>query len=174
MSSRITITVAGEPQSQDRRTRQLRTKDGRVFSGTYLLAETCEWREKILFAARRHPDFPRDPWDGPIRVSIEAFFPRPKAMCAKKHPRGAIRKNTKPDADNLVKAVLDALTPPRAKRVTTEAERAVLRKGYMWIDDGQVHLGTVDRWYHGIDAGPGVIITIERIGEAKAMEVERE
>lgn len=174
MTTSLTITVAGEPQSQDRRTRQLRAKDGRVFSGTYLLPQTRKWREAILLAARRHPDFPRDPWDGPVRVSIEAFFPRPKAMCAKKYPPGEIRKNTKPDADNLVKAVLDALTPPRAKRVTTEAERAVLRKGYMWVDDGQVHLGTVDRWYHGIDAGPGVIITIERIGEAKAMEVEHE
>ena len=167
MTSRLIITVPGEPQSQDRRTRQLRTKDGRVFSGTYLLAETREWREKILATARRHPDFPREPWDGPIRVSIEAFFPRPKALNTRKHPRGEIRKNTKPDADNLVKAILDALTPPRAKRVTSEAERNVLRKGYLWIDDGQVHLGPVDRWYHAIDAGPGVIITVERIGEAK-------
>ena len=166
MTSRLVISVPGEPKSQDRRTRQLRTKDGRVFSGTYLLPETRKWRESILAAARRHPDFPREPWDGPIRVSIEAFFPRPKAMCAKKYPPGEIRKNTKPDADNLVKAVLDALTPPRAKRVTTEAERAVLRKGYMWIDDGQVHLGRVDRYYHATgDAGPGVIITIERIKE---------
>lgn len=165
MTSRLVITVPGEPQSQDRRTRQLRTKGGRVFSGTYLLPETRKWREAILLAARRHPEFPREPWNGPFRVSIEALFPRPKAMNAKKYPRDAIRKNTKPDADNLVKAVLDALTPPRAKRVTTEAERAVLRKGYMWVDDGQVHLGTVDRWYHGIDAGPGVIITIERIKE---------
>ena len=167
MTSSITITVEGEPQSQDRRTRQLRARDGRVFSGTYLLAKTREWREKILATARRHPDFPREPWDGPVRVSIEAFFPRPKAMCAKKYPAGEIRKNTKPDADNLVKAILDALTPPRAKRVTSEAERNVLRKGYLWIDDGQVHLGPVDRWYHAIDAGPGVIITVERIGEAK-------
>lgn len=165
MSDRITITVAGEPQSQDRRTRQLRAKDGRQFAGTYLLPQTRKWREAILFAARRHPEFPRDPWDGPVRVSIEAFFPRPKAMHAKKYPRDAIRKNTKPDADNLVKAVLDALTPPRAKRVTTEEQRAVLRKGYLWIDDGQVHLGAVDRWYHAVDAGPGVIITVERIKE---------
>ncbi|MBL8757514.1 MAG: RusA family crossover junction endodeoxyribonuclease [Phycisphaerae bacterium] len=165
MTTRLVITVPGKPASQDRRTRQLRAKDGRQFAGTYLLPQTRKWREKILFAARRHPDFPREPWEGPIRVSIEAFFQRPKAMHAKKYPTDAIRKNTKPDADNLVKAVLDALTPPRAKRVTTEAERAVLRKGYMWLDDGQVHLGPVDRWYAAIDAGPGVIITVERIKE---------
>ena len=168
MTSSITITVAGEPQSQDRRTRQLRTKDGRVFSGTYLLAETREWREKILATARRHPDFPREPWEGPIRVSIEAFFPRPKAMCAKKYPPGEIRKNTKPDADNLVKAILDALTPPRAKRITSDAERNILRKGYLWIDDGQVHLGRVDRYYTAMYAFPGVIITVERIVEVRS------
>ena len=166
MTSRLIITVPGEPQSQDRRTRQLRARDGRTFTGTYLLPETRKWREAILAAARRHPDFPREPWHGPVRVSIEAFFERPKYMMAKKFGDGPIRKNTKPDADNLVKAVLDALTPPRAKRVTTEAERAVLRKGYTWIDDGQVHLGRVDRYYHATgDAGPGVIITIERIKE---------
>jgi Holliday junction resolvase RusA-like endonuclease len=161
----ITITVSGEPQSQDRRTRQLRTKDGRVFSGTYLLPETRRWREAILCAARRHPDFPREPWQGPVRVSIEAFFERPCYMQAKKFGDGPIRKNSKPDADNLVKAVLDALTPPRPKRVTSKAEREVLRKGYMWEDDGQVHLGPVDRYYAAREAGPGVIITIERIAE---------
>jgi len=166
MTSRLVITVPGEPRSQDRRTRQLRAKDGRVFSGTYLLPETRAWREAILAAARRHPDFPRAPWEGPVRVSIEAFFPRPKALYAKKHPPGEIRKNSKPDADNLVKAVLDALTPPRPTRVTTEAQRKVLRIGYLWIDDGQVHLGPVDRWYHAVESGPGVIITIEKIEEA--------
>jgi len=165
VSDAITIVVSGEPQSQDRRTRQLRTKDGRVFSGTYLLPETRRWREAILAAARRHPAFPRDPWEGPVRVSIEAFFERPAYMRAKKYGDGTIRKNTKPDSDNLVKAVLDALTPPRPKRVTSKAERAVLRKGYMWQDDGQVHLGTVDRYYAARAAGPGVLITIERIAE---------
>ena len=165
MTTILTITVPGEPQSQDRRTRQLRAKDGRQFSGTYLLPQTRKWRETILAAARRHPDFPHDPWDGPVRVSIEAFFERPKYMMAKKFGDGPIRKNSKPDADNLVKAVLDALTPPRPKRVTSEAERAVLRKGYMWEDDGQVHLGPVDRYYASRTAGPGVIITISRIEE---------
>ena len=165
MTDRLTITVPGEPKSQDRRTRQLRAKDGRTFSGTYLLTQTRKWREAVLAAARRHPDFPRDPWEGPVRVSIEAFFERPRYMRAKKFGDSAIRKNTKPDADNLVKAVLDALTPPRPKRVTSEVERAVLRKGYMWEDDGQVHLGPVDRWYAAREAGPGVIITIERITE---------
>lgn len=165
MTTLLTITVPGEPQSQDRRTRQLRAKDGRQFAGTYLLPQTRKWREAILLVARRHPDFPHDPWDGPVRVSIEAFFERPKYMMAKKFGDGPIRKNSKPDADNLVKAVLDALTPPRPKRVTSEAERAVLRKGYMWEDDGQVHLGPVDRYYASRTAGPGVIITISRIEE---------
>ena len=171
MTTTLVITVSGEPQSQDRRTRQLRARDGRTFTGTYLLPETRKWREAILAAARRHPDFPREPWHGPVRVSIEAFFERPKYMMAKKFGDGPIRKNSKPDADNLVKAVLDALTPPRPKRATTkeqrlrEAERAVLRKGYMWEDDGQVHLGPVDRYYASRTAGPGVIITISRIEE---------
>jgi len=63
VTDRLTITVPGEPQSQDRRTRQLRAKDGRQFAGTYLLTQTRKWREAILFAARRHPDFPREPWE---------------------------------------------------------------------------------------------------------------
>ena len=165
MTSRLVITVPGEPKSQDRRTRQLRTKGGRVFSGTYLLAETREWREKILFAARRHPDFPREPWDGPVRVSIEAFFERPKYLHAKKHPRGEIRKSLRPGADDRGEGVVGGPRCSRAQRVTTDEQRAVLRKGYLWIDDGQVHLGPVDRYYAAVDSGPCVIITAERITE---------
>lgn len=45
------------------------------------------------------------PWTGPVEVSIVAVFPRPQ-----KHRRKSrARKTSKPDCDNIEKAVLDGL-----------------------------------------------------------------
>lgn len=168
MTERLEIVVGGEPRAQDRRTRTIRRADGSAFAGTYLLTSTREWRRAILRAARNTPGFPAEPWTGPVRVTIEAFFERTKELLRPRWPDGQIRKNSKPDADNLVKAALDALTPPRPKRgIANEAIRAASRRGYLWLDDGQVHLGPVDRWYAARGCAPGVIITAERIREGE-------
>lgn len=167
-ATRLEIHVAGTPEAQDRRTCERKRRDGTTFAGTYLLKSTREWRRSVLWAARRTPGFPDEPWDGPVRVSIEAFFDRTKELLRPRCPDRPIRKNSKPDADNLVKAILDALTPPRLKRgITNEQIRAASRRGYLWIDDGQVHLGPVDRWYAARGCGPGVIVTVERIREGE-------
>ena len=58
---------------------------------------------------------------GPVCVSISFVFTRPQTTYRKRKPRGREPKTTKPDADNLAKAVLDALN------------------GVAWIDDRQVY-----------------------------------
>ena len=58
---------------------------------------------------------------GPVRVSISFVFTRPQTTYRKREPRGREPKVTKPDADNLAKAVLDALN------------------GVAWLDDRQVY-----------------------------------
>lgn len=133
----------------------------------YTPKETTRWRQGVLLAARTTDGFPSEPWDGAVRITLDAYFERPKSMMSNRFPDGPIRRNSKPDSDNLVKAVLDALTPPKVKRkgnaVIDEANRQAARRGYLWIDDGQVHLGHVDRWYAAKGCGPGVIIVAERI-----------
>lgn len=48
--------------------------------------------------------------DQAIGVYITAVFPRPKTMVYKTKPMPRIRKKTKPDNDNLEKAIWDAMS----------------------------------------------------------------
>lgn len=169
---RLVITAPGLPVAQARhRDRVIQAKSGRAFVQRYTPKETMAWRRNVLLAARQTPGYPGEPWTGAVRLSMEAFFERPQRLMTRSSPVGAIRKNTTPDADNLVKAVMDALTPPKLKltgnQAIDEAARQSNLRGFLWIDDGQVHLGTVDRWYAARDCGPGVIITVERISEGE-------
>lgn len=168
LTQSLTIVVPGEPVPQDRRVVPRKTRAGKVYFGTLLNRKTHDWRQKILRAARATPGFPEEPWTGAVRLTINAHFPRTKEQMRKSAPDGPIRKNTKPDADNITKSVCDALAPPRMKRrCDNEAIRAAYKRGYLWHNDSQVHLGPVDRWHHAKDAGPGIIIQVERIPEGR-------
>jgi len=48
--------------------------------------------------------------DFPVRVDILAVFKRPKRLSRKKDPQGMLWKSSRPDSDNVRKAVLDALS----------------------------------------------------------------
>jgi Holliday junction resolvase RusA-like endonuclease len=49
------------------------------------------------------------PLDGPVSVGILALFPRPQRMIWKRKPMDREPYCQKPDTDNVVKAVLDAM-----------------------------------------------------------------
>lgn len=89
-------------------------------------------------------------WDGaprtePARVAIDAVFSRPKRLMRRKDPQERIVHSSKPDADNVAKAVLDAMK-----------KAGVLR------DDAQVHDLAVRKWYAARDEGPRVEIAMWR------------
>ena len=65
---------------------------------------------------------------GPIRIEVNAWMPRPKATTWKTKPMPAYPHTGKPDADNILKAVLDA-----CNRVA-------------WSDDAQVYFAIVTKW----------------------------
>jgi Holliday junction resolvase RusA-like endonuclease len=71
-----------------------------------------------LAYAKRTSDGPAD---GPLTVSITFIMPRPKHKVWKQKPMPRYCHIKKPDLDNLVKAVLDALN------------------GLAWRDDAQIH-----------------------------------
>ena len=76
----------------------------------------------------------------PLQIEINAIHKRPKRLMRKKDPKTRIIKDTKPDIDNIVKAVLDGL------------------KGY--FDDKQVHQLTASKQYCGIDEQPKIEVII--------------
>lgn len=117
----IQFEVHGTPKGQPRPRAFALNGRARVFDpGT---AE-C-WKTQIAIAAKAV--LPSTPYDGPLKVSINFSFVRPKGHYGKRKGTLYLRNDApfqhtgKPDLDNLEKAVLDALTTLG-----------------MWHDDAQV------------------------------------
>lgn len=132
--------VNGTPKAQPRARATMRGGHAGVFDpGT-----AAEWKARVALAAR--PYRPDQPIAGPVAVTIDLFFPRPKRLCRARDPHGRIRHTAKPDRDNCEKAILDALT----------------QDGW-FRDDSQVCAGAVSKWYHEIGGRPGAVIVIEEL-----------
>ena len=81
------------------------------------------------------------PLEGPIEVTLVAYWPSKKPD-RKKHPRPAELKTTKPDADNISKAVLDGLN------------------GIAFRDDAQIVRLAVEKWHAAQGDAPRVEVEI--------------
>lgn len=137
---RASFRAYGIPKAQPRARATMRGGH----AGVYDPGTAAEWKSIVVFAARALR--PGEFLDGPLSVTIDLFFPRPKRLCRARDPQGRIRHTAKPDRDNCEKAILDALT----------------QDGW-FRDDSQVCAGEVRKWYHEIGGRPGVEITIEEL-----------
>lgn len=69
-------------------------------------------------------------WSSPLRLSVQFVFPRPKRLNRKRDPDYRLPMVGTPDVDNLLKAVLDALS------------------SVVWEDDRQVYqVSDLSKWY---------------------------
>ena len=91
----ITITLKGTPVPKGRP----RFGNGRA----YTPKRTKDY-ESALKALIKEQDI-----QGPIEVTLLAIFPRPQRLMPKKYHDGLIKHTKRPDLDNIIKAVLDAL-----------------------------------------------------------------
>jgi Holliday junction resolvase RusA-like endonuclease len=107
----IRFFVKCEPRGKQR-ARVLRS--GR----SYTPKETVDLERLIAWECRRAMGGMK-PLEGPLWLSVIAYFPYPKGW-SKKQCRGIMYKTSKPDIDNMVKLVKDSLN------------------GVAWIDDAQV------------------------------------
>lgn len=104
------------------------------------------WKSQIAIAAK--PFIPDSPIEVPLYVRMEFYFPRPKGHYRTGKRSSELRESapgyhtSKPDIDNAMKAVLDALTELRFWRDDSLVCDSRARKLY---DDGR---------------GPGCIIEI--------------
>lgn len=80
----------------------------------------------------------------PLAVHVRAFWP---ALKASKAGTPALWKKTRPDADNVLKAVLDA------------------GDGLLWSDDGQVARMTVEKFYAAKEDDARVEVFVSLIEE---------
>jgi len=146
----LNVFVRGIPKPQPR-PRAFARRMGATFVARVYDAGTAEsWKGAVAIALK--PFLPPIPHDGPLSVSIDFFFPRPKCLSRKKDPIGYIPHAGRPDRDNLEKATTDAMT----------------QLGF-WKDDGQVCAGEVRKFYVGMsewDCTSGARIVVKRMGAA--------
>lgn len=131
---KVTFTIPGAPQGKAR---------PRVTShGTFTPKKTKDYERQVIAQYRAQCggiEFE----DRAISVSILALYQVPQSkskLIKSKMLDGSIRPKVKPDADNLAKAVLDALN------------------GIAYKDDAQIVELTVQKWY---SASPAVHVMIE-------------
>lgn len=140
----LDLFIPGIPKAQPR-PRAFARRIGNKFMARVYDAGTAEaWKSCIAIVV--NPVKPVSPVEGPVRLTIDFFLPRPDRLCRKKDPPAAILHTGKPDRDNLEKAVCDALTQIG-----------------VWKDDGQVCSGEVRKFYHAIGNRPGAQVRIESL-----------
>lgn len=143
----IQFYAVGEPKGQPRPRAFARKMGNQVIARVYEGGTAEGWKSQIAVAAKEH--LPAAPIEFPVTLHLEFYFPRPRS-----HYRTGKRANelrddfpgyhTKaPDADNLAKAVMDALSVLRMWRDDAQVAHLIVRKLY---DDGR---------------GPGCIISIK-------------
>lgn len=165
MSTIIEFEVPGQVMAQPRARAQVVHRVGRkAFAHIYTPDTARAWRERVLWSARQAVGFPSDPWSGTVLITIDAMFERDAERQQARYPDEAFLMDETPDHDNVAKAIMDALSPPRSKRgIKNEAILRGLRRGYLWIDDRQAHCGHVLRWWAPRGYGPGAIVTAQHI-----------
>lgn len=122
----IQFTVYGEPIAQARP--KATTINGHV--RMYDPKKSSDFKDYVKLVASENA--PESLLDGPLDMRVQIYRPIPKSLSKRKSEQaeqGLIRPTTKPDVDNYIKAVKDAL------------------KNVIWKDDSQVVDLTVSKWY---------------------------
>lgn len=136
--------VAGLPKGQPRPKAYNRGKH----AGVYDPGTADGWKDYVRSAARRVA--PKQPMQGPVALRMIVNFPRPKAHLRKDgrlRPGAPIFHTSKPDSDNVAKAVMDAIT----------------NLGTYWRDDAQVARLDIQKRY--TVGAPGALIVITEMEE---------
>lgn len=140
MTDRIEICVRGEPKATPRlRGRSVQRRGKAAFVHLYTPDTADGW--KLAIAAELLGKVPTSPWTGPVSLSVQVYFQRPQRLCRRSSPSGSVPHAAKPDVDNLVKAIMDAMT-----------------KCGVWRDDAQVHSLSISKMYAALGYSPGARI----------------
>jgi Holliday junction resolvase RusA-like endonuclease len=137
----IQFTVYGEPVAQGRP----RFSTQRGFTKAYDPAKSKDFKHYVKLVALEHR--PQQLLSGPIMMDVKIYKSTLKSFSKNKTAlaeEGEIRPVTKPDVDNYVKGVKDAL------------------KSVIWKDDSQVVDLHISKWY---SENPRIEIKIKELKE---------
>lgn len=137
----IRFEVVGSPKGQPR----ARACRRGSHAGVYDPGTADGWKSLVAYAARPH--LPPEPISGPVDLSIVFRFERPKKHVRKSgelRPDAPSFHTSKPDRDNLDKAVMDSLVQCR-----------------LLADDCCVVTGRLTKLYVRTDEKPGCTVVID-------------
>ncbi len=145
-AAQIKFTVPAVPVAQPRQRHAIRGKGKRQFVSNYTPTKhpVNNFKATVRMAAQQYPI---KMFTGPLRVDCVFVLPRPQNKRWKTKPMPRYYHTTKPDKDNLEKAVLDALS------------------GILWVNDSQVSAGDVIKFVAAGDEQPHVEITVSELKE---------
>lgn len=103
---KVSITVPGEPIARPRQRFGVRGRRAVTYTDSKHPVHAYKAAVRIAWSlACRSP-----PTTEAVKISIEAVFPRPASKIWKNKPMPSYAKTSKPDLDNVAKAVMDALS----------------------------------------------------------------
>ena len=139
----ISFTVPTIPVAQPRQRHRIMQAGGRTFAHnvTPTTHPVNAFKAAVQLAAREAYAGP--PLDGPVSLHVEFYFPRPGRLRWKKRDMPALLHDTKPDLENCLKSLMDALT------------------GIAFHDDRQVAKVSAEKWYTDGGSGPRVKVEVE-------------
>lgn len=144
----LEFTVWGTPVAQPRiKARAFKNKEGKHIAAVYEPGgKARQFKSDVRLAYEQILTTQFGPLPtGPIRLDARFFFPRPKRLMRKADPEGPILHTSKPDRDNVEKAIMDALNT------------------VAWIDDRQICCGEIQKFYHEKHGRPRTEIRIEEV-----------
>jgi Holliday junction resolvase RusA-like endonuclease len=141
---RAQFIVDGAPKAQPR-VKAFARKIGASYVARVFTPGTAEeWKSLVATAAKS--ETPPQPLEGPVSVQIDFYMPRPKSLYRKSDPESIVWCGSKPDADNLAKAVIDAMT----------------QLGW-WRDDAAIARLLVTKSYTAKHGTPGARVKVEAL-----------
>ncbi len=101
-----TFEVPGNPRGKGRPRTRVVGGGGKAFAHVYTDAKTAAYENLVALAAKQAGV---TALEGAVEVKIDLYFARPKRLLREKDPGGVLPHMSKPDADNVAKAILDGL-----------------------------------------------------------------
>lgn len=141
----ITFTIPGLPVAQPRQRSRVMAAGGRFISQNYTPADSPVQSFKAAVRMAAAAAYCGEPLAGPLSVTLRFIFPRPKGLMFRSKPMPRVPRQGKPDIDNLLKSVADALN------------------GLLWRDDAQIVGAFVTKWIAAGGEQPRTEVQVEAV-----------
>ncbi|MCI0421332.1 MAG: RusA family crossover junction endodeoxyribonuclease [Acidobacteria bacterium] len=138
----IRFSVPAVPIAQPRQRHRVMMSGGRSFAHNFTPTKHPVQAFKATVRLALRAAYQGSPLEGPLGLSVTFLMPRPGRLRWKKRPMPRQPHATKPDLDNLMKSLKDALN------------------GLAWLDDGQITRVEAVKVYAAGTETPGVQVVI--------------